>query len=735
MKRLVVPLLALALYGLPALPAEAAVAPALTDTFDGARDTDPTYGLNDSLATRQSGTARGVTYTRVSGSWDTSTPPAEYYSQVNHPDHPGKMLFALGRSAVRLDAPMEGDTYTVTAVVDPDPLVRGTAADWSSVMLSRSAKSAGYVTNTDVDLGLTVARDGRVQLFRNGTAQWATPLQTTRASNGFATSVAVSGTSVTVTVNGASRTATLGSAMVRPYLYLGAYVSNAQQVSTVDNLTVSRMTRFADTFEGSTDTDPGYGLNDKLGGRQVPLNTVGYTRVSGDWATDATPQPYYSQVNHPNHPGKLIFALGRSAVRLDGAVIADSSDSYTVSAVVDPDPLLKSAPSDWSSVMLSHTAKSTGYVTNGNVEIGLTVSRDGKVQLFKSGDQQWATPMTVTRASNGFAVTIAVTGASTANPSVVVTVNGSSRTFGLGVPLAKPYLYLGAWVGNSQQVSTVDDLVISRVDPYPNVEYYGYFATRILSRWGNHIPEAKGFANMHFISISPDNPGEPYAIEDLKSCPPHSCALYAGYEFFPAECSGTCPIFPTMDRWNAFVELVKPYQDRLMGIYLKDEAQVYGVTNADLQKMASAVKASMAPGKGFGPFPIMMTLAAGDASPRTYVPDEVDWLGVDDYGADAARLDSLLTTLEKMGDRPRRTYIFPPTVVGPYTGQYDTPAKIEAVQHVYMEAARQHPSVIMVQNFGVWVEAWEGQPVTNPWQIPAIWATQERYGTAVSIKR
>ncbi|MEU7898245.1 hypothetical protein AB0B45_35960 [Nonomuraea sp. NPDC049152] len=739
-------LLASCLTVLPAAAADAAAAPQLTDGFDRARDTDPTYGLNDSLGVRQGGTARGVTYTRVSGSWTSTGTPPPYYSQVNHPDYPGKLSFALARSAVRLDAPVApdvNDAYTVSATVDPDPKLRGTPGDWSSIMLSRTSGSVGYVTSADVQLGLTVARNGEVQLFRSGTALWSSTLTATRADDGFHVTIAVTGASkadpsVTVTVNGATRTTGLGASIAKPYLYLGAYVSNDKQVSTVDDLAVSRVSRFADSFDGAKDVDPGYGLNDALTARQAPLGNEKYTRVSGNWYSFDPPPPYYSQVNHPDYPGKLSFALGRSAVRLDAPVAPDVNDAYTVSATVDPDPKLRGTPGDWSSIMLSRAADSTGYVTNGNVQLGLTVARNGEVQLFRAGTALWSAPLTTTRADDGFHVSIAVTDASKADPSVTVTVNGATRTAHLGASIAKPYLYLGAYVSNDKQVSTVDDLAVSRVDPYPGLEYYGYFATRALKSWGNHLPEVTGFANLHWISVSPDwnDPGTGYSVSELAGCPPHSCALYVGEEFFPpSTChDGSCPIDPQLTRWKAFVEMVKPYQNRIRAIYLKDEPQVYGVTNTDLQTMAGAVKASMAPGSGFGPFPIMLTLAAGDVNPATYIPAEVDWVGVDDYNADAARLDYLLGALERMMGGSKRTYLFPPTEVAPYTGRYDTPAKIEAVQQVYFDAAKKHPSVIAIMNFGVWVEATAGKPITYPNQIPGVWAAQERYGIAVTVK-
>ena len=142
--------------------AQAASAP-FHDDFDGAVAADPTYGLNDNLKQRQ-GTG-AVTYSRVSGKWNTGEVPRPWYAQVNHPNHRGKLSMHLGTTAVRLDAPSTGSTLSATLT----PVAGNrTSGDRSSIALSRDANSWGYVSNQDIDLGFLVRANGGVQLFQPG---------------------------------------------------------------------------------------------------------------------------------------------------------------------------------------------------------------------------------------------------------------------------------------------------------------------------------------------------------------------------------------------------------------------------------------------------------------------------------------------------------------------------------------------------------------------------------------
>ncbi len=220
--------------------------PRFTDSFDGAVDTDPTYGLNDSVAGRQHGEQRGVTYTRVSGVWYPASPPRAWYSQVNHVHRRGALSFWKGHSAVRMDAPVraggDGRTY-VTATVDPVNGDTG-SGQWASVVLSPDAQSSGYVTNSDVAIGVIVRSDGRVAAFHRGQPVPLTGTTTaTPDSNGrFRTTVI--GTpgqrGVTIEVNGATMRGTLANPLpAANTLFLGAYLDDSNATSTVHHLAAS----------------------------------------------------------------------------------------------------------------------------------------------------------------------------------------------------------------------------------------------------------------------------------------------------------------------------------------------------------------------------------------------------------------------------------------------------------------------------------------------------------------
>ncbi|HEY0699402.1 MAG TPA: hypothetical protein VGD43_16505, partial [Micromonospora sp.] len=711
----------LAVAGQPA--AQAATSYDLVDSFGGARDAAPTYGLNDSLGTRQSGPARGVTFTRTHGSWTSpaATPPSSY-SQVNNPDFPGTLSFWIGNSAVRLDAPVSTDTsdaYTVAATMNPNAnLYGGVVTDWTSLMLSSSSRSTGYVTAGDIELGLTVRRNGEVMLYRGGVAQWGSSLIATRQSTGFVTTITVSAASsgsptVTVTVNGVTRTSALGVALPQPYLYLGAYLSSGSatspygEVSTVDDLKVSRVAHFADSFDNATDVAPGYGLNDNLAERQSPQANVGYTRVSGNWWSTAPPPANYSQVNNPDFPGTLSFWVDHSAVRLNAPAVPDTGDAIELRATVNPDPQQYGAPGDWVSIMLSQSASSTGYVQDTKNQLGLTVGRNGVVGFFKNGTP-FGPSITAARRSDGFAVTLRVTAASSSNPSITAVVNGVQASFALGTSLAKPWVYLGAYISNGsatapyKEVSTIDRLSISRVAPYPHLQYYGTYGTRNDDTAGNHVPDMAGIANAHWINVSPTTNQAPpvtYRTEVFASCPPQSCIVYVGNEFFSPD--GATPE-PNLDRWNQFVAMIQPYKDKILGYYLKDEPYLYGVTPAQLDWHARGVQASINAG-AIPDRPILLTLTLGDITNWAHVPAEVDWLGMDHYTMDAAQIEASAVRLDEMAlDATDRTYMCPPNVPDVWNG-FTTEQQVLTKQYEYLEAANRHPKMVALLNFGLWV--------------------------------
>ncbi|MEV6242112.1 hypothetical protein [Lentzea sp. NPDC051838] len=223
-----------------AVPGGALAAPApFHDNFDNAADADPTYGLNDNLKARQ-GTG-AVTYSRVSGKWNTGDVPRPWYAQVNHPGHRGALSMHLGTTAVRLDAPSTGSTISAKLT----PVVGNrTSGDWSSIALSRSANSWGYVSNADIDLGFLVRANGGVQVFQPGKPTVTLPaFASAHADGSFDVALTLSDGTLDLTVNGNRRSIALGTAVPteRLWVYLGRYSDNDKTVSRVDDLAIERL--------------------------------------------------------------------------------------------------------------------------------------------------------------------------------------------------------------------------------------------------------------------------------------------------------------------------------------------------------------------------------------------------------------------------------------------------------------------------------------------------------------
>lgn len=731
--------------------ANAAERAGLIDTFDGARDADPTYGLNDSLATRQSGSGRGATYTRVHG--DSNGPnvaPHPIYSQVNSSNYSGKLSFWIKNSAVQLDSPIltdATDSYSVSAMLDPNTNSLGNDADWSSMMLSKVNDSSGYVADQGIALGLTVRKNGNVALFSAGNVIWDSGAAlAARAANGFNASVTVRNAStatpsVQIAVNGLTHTVSLTSSLEQPRLYLGAYISNGSttapygEVSTVDNLTVSRVAQFTDSFDTATDAEPDYGLNNNLAARQAQQANLEYTRVAGTWDNPATPPSNSSQVNNQSFPNVLSFWVRNSAIRLNAPVQRDSNDAFEIRATLNPDPGQFGTPGDWSSLILSSSDASTGYIEDNRNQFGLTIGRNGDIDVFKNG-AHLGSRFTVSPSATGFKATVNVTAASSSNPTVTVTVNGTSRDFQLGAALAKPYLYLGAYLSNGsatapyKEVSTVDNLAVSRVDPYPNLDYYGTYGTRNDHGQGNnHIGDMTGISNAHWANISTKR--DSYDVSELSSCAPKSCIIYVGNEFFDSETSAR---EPNLDRWNRFVAAIQPYKDKILGYYLKDEPYYRGISAADLEWSANAVKASIDSGM-LTKQPILLTLTLDSITQWVKVPSAVDWLGMDAYSMDLAQMERAALRLDEMSaiSGAQRTYMFPPNVPDVWNG-FTTEAQILQKEKEYLAVANRHPKIVALLNFGLWVYPGAGSHVQSQSDVPNVFAFQEKVGAAIMTK-
>ncbi|MFD9699647.1 hypothetical protein [Lentzea sp. NPDC059081] len=221
-----------------AVPSGAHAAPApFHDTFDGALDAAPTYGLNDNLKQRQ-GTG-AVTYSRVSGRRDTGDVPPSSFAQVNQ--HLGALSLRHGTTAVRLDAPSTGSSISarLTPVVGDR-----TSGDWSSIVLSRSANSRGHVSNQDADLGFLVRANGDVEVSRSG-SPIATMLVFAAAHDdgSFDVSLQLDGAELGIEVNGKHTTIALTPPVPteRLWVYLGRHSERDKTVSLVDDLRIERL--------------------------------------------------------------------------------------------------------------------------------------------------------------------------------------------------------------------------------------------------------------------------------------------------------------------------------------------------------------------------------------------------------------------------------------------------------------------------------------------------------------
>lgn len=252
----------------PVAPAGATVATSagslaeyeLHDTFDGATDNGPHYGLNTRLAQRQLGSASPVGYTRRSGYVTGSAGLSSV--QVNHPSFAGKLSFhqpsgqTIPTTAVRLDAPVVPSAQGLRARASVSPLLAddsGAAQHaWTSLMLTQSATSNGYVTASDIELGVLVRSSGRVEIYERGTA--LVPYQPSGISTAYVdltraatydVEVRLASTVAVVTVNGVEiRAGVTAQSDRRHYVMLGNYFDPAitgTTVSTVDDLEVWRV--------------------------------------------------------------------------------------------------------------------------------------------------------------------------------------------------------------------------------------------------------------------------------------------------------------------------------------------------------------------------------------------------------------------------------------------------------------------------------------------------------------
>lgn len=206
------------------------------DTFDNANNSSGDYGLNDSLSSRQSGYEATNSYQRYSGLWNSSTIPAAWYNQVNHPSQPNKLSFHVGNSALRLSNTLRRDrldVFRISATVDPK-VGDTTSGDWVSLMLSDSTSTNGYVTDSGMDVGLLIRSNGQIQVFSNGAGKSVNMPTSIPSSNTYEVNIAVSNSKIQGTINGYWFDAPINAINSNyEYLYVG---KSGTGVSTIDNL-------------------------------------------------------------------------------------------------------------------------------------------------------------------------------------------------------------------------------------------------------------------------------------------------------------------------------------------------------------------------------------------------------------------------------------------------------------------------------------------------------------------
>ncbi len=472
-----------------------------------------------------------------------------------------------------------------------------------------------------------------------------------------------------------------------------------------------------DNFNSSLsrgDLDPQYGLNQGLLARQSGVDRgVTYTRVSGSWNNDIPPQAWFSQVNHPLYPGKLMFTSGLSAVRLDSPLTTDANGNYSIGVSVDP-VLFDTTSNMWASVMLSLNPHSRGFPTNSDIALGVTFRSNGTVQVWQRGVLK---KTFFVAASAIYQVKIS----SNINfPACTVLINGREEKVVLDSALPSDvFVLLGSYPPAPQAISIFDNLQLSRVERDPKILYYGYWGAAGAG-FGNHLEEISAYTNLNMIF--PDTP------QLLDSCAHHSCVVYAGWQFFPlCEVDGPCPLAPDAAlRYANLINSLASRINKIAAIYIKDEPNAYGVSNADLDAAIKIVKSHPLTSK----IPTMIIMAPTNLTSKSYIPTQADWIGVDKYCADLSDLESVLGTLDGLMTGKQRQFLVPESDLIQCPGETDWTLAVR--QKEYFEIARHHPSVVGIMNFRNWMDpSTVLHPLTS---LPMTMDQQQRFGNAVLFR-
>lgn len=332
--------------------------------------------------------------------------------------------------------------------------------------------------------------------------------------------------------------------------------------------------------------------------------------------------------------------------------------------------------------MQTNSSASAGYVSNSDVTAAMLVTPTGGVQLWQAGKEvgagQVAASMTDT-------VQLVVSAS-----SLSVTVNGTAITAALPVAVpARNWLYLGRYAENNASHSAVSSLTVSSIDNSAlrqpagsNLKYFGYYPARETAATGDHVKEVAGRSNLNWILISDPNDID---TQTLANCAPHSCVVYAAYEFFASCQPGNCPLNSDADtKWQALA------------------------------------------GASYPNIPIIMSFAAPTVGKPFQVPADVDWVAFDQYCQPMSTVTGNLHALEAGAPgKPVLLFVQSSPLSGcPATANTD--AAIAAAQQNYLHLAQSDPRVTGLFEFGLWATPDVYPTEQTPVDVPLTTDGQER---------
>lgn len=583
-----------------------------------------------------------------------------------------------------------------------NPLVNSSAgSQWTSVSLSSRISSSGSPEDPLTDVALRVSAQGNVAVFQNGITRFSWNV-TPADSYETRLSVDVTTREMTVVVNGVTRIGILPTS-IRPvmYLSLGAQITTSSQVSTFDDLSVSRIFDFADNFDSANSSVDG-GLNDAHMNRRSPFFTDTWLesapllkRISGLWNNGPVPGSERSKVNSQQHPGALALTGGASAVMLDTPL---SGWSNLIRTTLAPHIGGGADSGDWGSIILCASNECHGFPTNPDTAFAVTIRRNGTVDAYQDGTLKGTSSF---NASTSYEVELELLG-----NKVNVFINGVMWQPSLSRNLpSRVFVALGAEFTTDTHVTKFDDFAIRRTDEYANLSRFGY--------WGASVgmEEIRGHTNFNMVLNG-----------DFSACGIASCLPYFGHHLFVEHRSPLRPdAYTSVD---TFLTTLAPIDSRLFGNYVMDEPFGNGVTPPDFE-LATEMVESMSPR------PTMAILDVKQLDAHIPPPAGLDWVGFDHYCAPAEALEYYLSILEGVTSPSVGLVLVPETTshIGGCPDANDD--QLRANLRVHLDIARRHPRVRAIQGWGMWIPPGQGTVYATATDLPRTTDMLERIGNRI----